>query len=52
MLGYSNYSYVAIYYVLGYKVLRLKASNEAEAAQWIHNIEDAIATLRTQYSYL
>ena len=44
--------YMHAWYVLtytGYKVLRLKASSEVEAAQWVHNIEDAITTLRTQY---
>ena len=40
---------IFIHHLTGYKVIKLKASSEAEAARWVHSIEDAITTLRTQY---
>ena len=41
--------YMYVFISAGYKVIKLKASSEAEAAQWVLSIEDAITTLRTQY---
>ena len=44
-----NINIICSFILTGYKVIKLKASSEAEAARWVHNIEDAITTLRTQY---
>ena len=40
---------ICSFILTGYKVIKLKASTEAEAAHWVHSIEEAITTLRTQY---